>query len=131
MIVDRRLRCAAMLRVFREVSADNRAVVRDEDLEREWHRMTGLRTADLVSALHEMVDRGHLSVHRAAGTRRDYELTAAGRGDLLWREGLLDVRDWFILAGARARAVLTLFRRSRPEPPAQERRQGGRGEKSP
>jgi len=127
MFVDRRLRNAAMLRVFRAVSADDGTVVHSEDLEREWHGMTGLRRADLDSALHEMVDRGYLSVQRAAGTRRDYEITAAGRGDMLWREALLNMGDWFVLVGARARSAVAVFRRRRPAQAAHERRHGSAG----
>lgn len=124
MIVDRRLLHGALIRVLRAVSADDSALVHDEDVDREWRRMTGLRRADLDCAVHDMIDRGQLCVHRAPGTARDYELTSGGRGELLWRGAMLSLGDWFVLSGARARALLALLHRRHPEGPASDRRHG-------
>jgi hypothetical protein len=125
MIVDRRLRHSALVRVLRAVSIEDSAVVHDEDLEREWRRMTGLRRADLDCALHELVDRGHLTVERASGTRRDYTITAAGRRELLWQGAMLNVGDWFVLLGARTRTVLMPFRRHGKHPDVERRHDRG------
>ena len=127
MIVDRRLLHGALIRVLKVVSADDSAAVHGEDLEREWSRMTGLRRSDLESAVRDMVDRGHLCVQRAAGTSRDYELTPAGRSELLWQGVLLNTGDWLVFAGARARTWIDLLRGRRGAQPSVERRQGSGG----
>lgn len=114
MIVDRRLRHAALIRVLGAVSAGDSPVVHCEDIEREWRRATGLRLSDLNSALRDMVDKGHLTLYLGDGARRDYEFTASGRSELRWQGAMLNAADWLVLLGARARGWRSLFGGQRP-----------------
>lgn len=111
MIIDRRLREAALIRVLRALKAASREVG-SADLESAWREKTGLRCSDLQSAVRDMVDRGYLVVTRAAGTARDYRATAAGRSELRWRGTLLSISDALVLFSVHARNWMDMFRSS-------------------